>query len=107
MDGAYPSRESGPWRIPVPGPVGTPGSAPVQPSPAARRYNAGMEIMLNGKRHPIQVDMTVAQLLAQTDLAQRKVAVEVNREIVPRSRHGEHRLADGDRVEIVNAIGGG
>ncbi len=66
-----------------------------------------MEIMLNGERRPIRVQMTIAQLLDETELAQRKVAVEVNREIVPRSRHGEHCLADGDRVEIVNAIGGG
>ena len=39
--------------------------------------------------------------------AQRKVAVEVNREIVPRSLHAQRTVRDGDRVEIVHAIGGG
>lgn len=66
-----------------------------------------MEIMLNGEPRPIRAQMTIAQLLEETRLAQRKVAVEVNREIVPRSRHAQYLLADGDRVEIVNAIGGG
>ena len=50
---------------------------------------------------------TVLQLLQLEGLAERRVAVEVNGEIVPRSRHGEHALADGDRVEIVHALGGG
>jgi sulfur carrier protein len=49
----------------------------------------------------------VAALLAQTGHGERRVAVEVNREIVPRSRHGQHLLEDGDQVEIVQAIGGG
>jgi sulfur carrier protein len=37
----------------------------------------------------------------------KRVAVEINRDIVPRSRHATHRLCEGDRVEIVQAIGGG
>jgi sulfur carrier protein len=49
----------------------------------------------------------VASLLADTGHGERRVAVEVNREIVPRSRHVQHELHDGDRVEIVQAIGGG
>lgn len=79
----------------------------VSPAWVSGRYNAGMEIVLNGERRLIEAETTIAQLLAETGLEQRKVAVEVNREIVPRSRHGEHRLAAEDRVEIVNAIGGG
>jgi sulfur carrier protein len=51
--------------------------------------------------------MTVAALLHDMGLAERRVAVEVNREIVPRSRHGEHQLKENDRVEVVFAIGGG
>ncbi|MFC4729432.1 sulfur carrier protein ThiS [Coralloluteibacterium thermophilus] len=66
-----------------------------------------MQITLNGTPLDTPPDATVAQLLEQAGLAGRRVAVEVNREIVPRSRHGEHRLAEGDRVEIVSAIGGG
>lgn len=51
--------------------------------------------------------MTLAALLQELGLSERRVAVEVNREIVPRSRHGEHELKDNDRVEVVFAIGGG
>ena len=46
-------------------------------------------------------------LLATANFAERRIAVEVNREIVPKSRHGQHVLRDGDRVEIVQAMGGG
>lgn len=74
---------------------------------ALRPYNSGMEILLNGEPRQVPHDATVQRLLDDAGLAERKVAVVVNREIVPRSRHGEHRLAAGDRVEIVHAIGGG
>ncbi|MFP1681662.1 sulfur carrier protein ThiS [Alloalcanivorax sp. C16-1] len=50
---------------------------------------------------------TVADLVAQLQLQGRRLAVEVNRDIVPKSEHGQHRLQDGDVVEIVHAIGGG
>jgi sulfur carrier protein len=71
------------------------------------RYNRTMDILLNGERRELAGDCTLAQLLDEAGYAGRRVAVEVNREIVPRSRHAGHRLADGDRVEIVHAIGGG
>jgi sulfur carrier protein len=66
-----------------------------------------MKIVLNGQEKTVAAPLTVFQLLADMGLAQQRVAVEVNREIVPRSRHGAHELRDQDRVEIVNAIGGG
>jgi sulfur carrier protein len=66
-----------------------------------------MQIHLNGRAHDCAATTTVASLLAETGHGERRVAVEVNREIVPRSRHAEHRLYEGDRVEIVQAIGGG
>jgi sulfur carrier protein len=66
-----------------------------------------MKILLNGTAREIEDDASVAVLLAATDYAQRRVAVEVNREIVPRSQHSERRLRAGDRVEIVQAMGGG
>lgn len=72
-----------------------------------RRYNCVMEITLNGQTHALALPCTVAELLDEVGLAERRVAVEVNRQIVPRSQHGAHRLAAGDRVEIVHAIGGG
>lgn len=66
-----------------------------------------MEILLNGQPHPINDGATLAQLIEALGLNDKRVAAEVNEEIVPRSRHAEHRLAPGDRVEIVHAIGGG
>ncbi|HEX5951993.1 MAG TPA: sulfur carrier protein ThiS [Rhodanobacteraceae bacterium] len=66
-----------------------------------------MQIYLNGQPHECAAATTVAGLLAETGHGERRVAVEVNREIVPRSRHAQRELQDGDRVEIVQAIGGG
>ena len=66
-----------------------------------------MDIWLNGETKTVTDVITVAELLTATGLQERKVAVEVNREIVPRSRHETFHLSAGDRVEIVHAIGGG
>ncbi|WP_231971814.1 sulfur carrier protein ThiS [Sulfurifustis variabilis] len=66
-----------------------------------------MEILVNGEPRRFEGSLTVADLLESMGLAQRRVAVEVNREIVPRSQHGRHPLKQSDRVEVVFAIGGG
>ena len=66
-----------------------------------------MDIQLNGEARNLPVGSTINSLLEQEQLAGRRVAVEVNGEIVPRSRHGEYLLGEGDRVEIVHAMGGG
>jgi sulfur carrier protein len=66
-----------------------------------------MKIVLNGEDREIAPATSLQQLLELAGYAQRRVAIEVNREIVPRSRHGSHTLSPGDRVEIVHAIGGG
>ncbi len=66
-----------------------------------------MKIILNGQERSFDAPLTVAGLLQGMDLAERRVAVEVNREIIPRSQHGAHELKDNDRVEVVFAIGGG
>jgi sulfur carrier protein len=66
-----------------------------------------MEILLNGQPCLIRDGATVASLLHQQGLAERRVAIEVNGEIVPRGRHAEHVLSPADRVEIVHALGGG
>ena len=66
-----------------------------------------MDITLNGEPRTLDPDTTVIALLQAEGLAGRRVAVEVNGEIVPRSRHDVRLLADGDRVEIVHALGGG
>ena len=66
-----------------------------------------MQITLNGDARHIQPASTIATLLADEGLAERRVAVEVNGMIVPRGQHASQQLADGDRVEIVHALGGG
>ncbi|MGI6420133.1 MAG: sulfur carrier protein ThiS [Thermoguttaceae bacterium] len=66
-----------------------------------------MILTVNGNPRELADGATVAELLAALNLAERLVAVEVNLEVVPRARHGEHRLAEGDRVEIVTLVGGG
>lgn len=66
-----------------------------------------MDIRLNGEPLALPAASTLTDLLAAQGLTQRRVAVEVNGEIIPRGRHAEHRLAEGDVVEIVHALGGG
>lgn len=68
---------------------------------------SGMNIHVNGHAQSLAEPCTVAGLLDVLGLAGRRVAVERNGEIVPRGRYAETLLADGDRIEIVHAIGGG
>jgi sulfur carrier protein len=71
------------------------------------RQNARMDIELNGQPRRIDTGASILALLESEGLAERRVAVEVNGEIVPRSLHAAHALVEGDRVEIVHALGGG
>jgi sulfur carrier protein len=71
------------------------------------RDNDRMRIHLNGKPFDLAAASTVAQLLLQQGLAERRVAVEVNGAIVPRGAHATRQLQEGDRLEIVHALGGG
>lgn len=66
-----------------------------------------MQIFINGETLELADTISLSQLLEKQGYAQRRVAVEVNRSIVPKSRHAEHMLEDGDKVEIVHALGGG
>lgn len=66
-----------------------------------------IQIVLNGKPLTIDEGSTVAGLLQQIELHNRRVAVELNRDIVIRSEHETTVLQAGDQVEIVHAIGGG
>ncbi|HEX3122400.1 MAG TPA: sulfur carrier protein ThiS [Rhodanobacteraceae bacterium] len=66
-----------------------------------------MNIVLNGALREVAANLSVGKLLDAEGYAQRKVAVEVNREIVPKSQHAQRILSEGDRIEIVHAIGGG
>ena len=64
-------------------------------------------LSVNGETRAFPAPLSVAALLARIGLETRKVAVERNEEIVPRSRYAETVLASGDRLEIVHFIGGG
>jgi sulfur carrier protein len=66
-----------------------------------------IELSVNGETRRFQDAPDVARLLERLELAGKKVAVEMNGEIVPRSRYAETPLADGDALEIVVAVGGG
>jgi len=69
--------------------------------------SAPIRITLNGAPREFPAPLTFDQLLDELALAGRRLAVERNGEIVPRSRFPEARLADGDRIEVVVAVGGG
>lgn len=66
-----------------------------------------MNLTLNGEARVVSEGSTLADLVAELGLDGRKVAVELNLEIVPRSAYQVTRVADGDRIEIVHFIGGG
>jgi len=66
-----------------------------------------LTVRVNGEDRPLPGPFTVAQLLGHLGHDPRKVAVEVNENVVPARRHAEHPLAAGDRVEIVTLVGGG
>ena len=66
-----------------------------------------ISVTINGERQQFDGPLNCAELLTKLELAGKRVALERNGEIVPRSRHAAERLADGDRLEIVVAVGGG
>jgi sulfur carrier protein len=66
-----------------------------------------MQIIVNGEQRDVLEGLTAAQLVEDMDIAGKRIAMEVNLEIVPRSSYPEHRFNAGDRVEIVHAVGGG
>ena len=66
-----------------------------------------MNVTINGETRRLEPDTSLQTLLAMLDLEGKRLAVEVNRDIVPRSRFAEFKLSDNDMIEIVQAIGGG
>jgi sulfur carrier protein len=66
-----------------------------------------MHVQVNGESREVPDGTTVADLVADLTSAGQLFAVEVNEELVPRSTHADRLLADGDRIEVVHAIGGG
>lgn len=66
-----------------------------------------MTITVNGQSQEVSPPLTVADLLRQMNLEPRRLAVELNRDLVPRTHHAEQLLHDGDELEIVTLVGGG
>jgi len=66
-----------------------------------------MNIIVNGESQSLESDASLEQLLVMLGLDGKRIAVEVNRDIVPRSDYESFKLSDNDTIEIVNAIGGG
>ena len=75
---------------------------------AKRKYHSPMiEVRVNGAPRRFDAPLDVAALLVRLEMAGKKVAVERNGEIVPKSAHARTLVADGDQLEIVVAVGGG
>lgn len=66
-----------------------------------------MHITLNGDAHSAEPGDTAADLLRRLDLDAGKIALEINREIVPKTAYADTKVREGDEVEIISFIGGG
>jgi len=66
-----------------------------------------IQVIVNGATHRLERPLDVAALVARLELSGKRIAVERNGEIVPKSAHRTTQVADGDRLEIVVAVGGG
>jgi len=66
-----------------------------------------IQVIVNGSPHRLDQPLDVAALIQRLALSGKRIAVERNGEIVPRSAHGSTLLTEGDRLEIVVAVGGG
>lgn len=66
-----------------------------------------MQVQVNGEMLQLQDGITLTGLVEQLELGEKRIAIELNLEIIPRSQHAETVLNESDRVEIVHAIGGG
>lgn len=66
-----------------------------------------MRIFINDQEKVFERALTISDLLSELSLLNEGIAIAVNGEVVPRSKHGDYSLKDGDRVEIVKVVGGG
>jgi thiamine biosynthesis protein ThiS len=66
-----------------------------------------MEILLNGTIQQVENNCNIKELIEKLELTQKRLAIEVNFEIIPRSQFDHYCLSPGDKVEVVQAIGGG
>jgi sulfur carrier protein len=66
-----------------------------------------VDYVLNGESHSTPAPLTILELLQRCELAKRRVAVAINAVVVPKSRFAQVLIRDGDRVEVIQAVGGG
>ena len=66
-----------------------------------------MIVSLNGEDKNLDEGLSLAELIEMLELTGKRLAVEINQEIVPKSQHAEYKIKSGDKIEIVHAIGGG
>lgn len=85
----------------------TPSSPAGARAAADRLPDGGLLVTVNGEARSVDSGSTIADLLAQLDLAGARVAVERNRSVVPRAEHATTRIDQGDVLEVVTFVGGG
>ena len=83
------------------------GSAVSADNPSPHALPIDVPLLVNGEARSVPEGCTVAALLRRLGLDARRLAVAVNRDVVPRRRFAAHALRAGDRVEILEAVGGG
>jgi sulfur carrier protein len=66
-----------------------------------------LDVIINGENRSFPASISVSELIQDMDLQGKRIAIEINGEIVPASQHSSHLLSNHDRIEIVGAIGGG
>ena len=66
-----------------------------------------MKIIVNGEEISIPEDSNIQDLVAELGFKNKRIAIEVNKAIIPKSKHKSYLLASSDRVEVINAVGGG
>ena len=75
--------------------------------PVASPPSSGLGVRVNGEDREVREGATLGELLRELGLGERRIAVAVNREVVPRRAHETRTLAPGDSIEIIEAVGGG
>jgi sulfur carrier protein len=66
-----------------------------------------VKIIVNGEEISIQEDSNIQDLVAELGYKNKRIAIEVNEAIIPKSKHQSYLLKSSDRVEVINAVGGG
>ena len=66
-----------------------------------------MNIIINGSQHSCPPDANLSELLQLLEMQDKKIALEINKEVIPRGEYDSYTLNEGDAIEIIQAIGGG